>query len=159
MLITATGAALFAAYFATLYAAHHVGDYWVQSDHQARHKGLPGREGRAACARHVGTYVLTQEVLLVVLWVVIGVPVSGPWNMLVAMAVSGGTHYLADRRKPLEAIARWLDPMSGKHGFYRLGMPRLGKDDNPSLGTGAWALDQSWHIMFSVFVPALILAA
>lgn len=30
--------------------------------------------------------------------------------------------------------------------------------DNPSLGTGAWALDQSWHIATSVFLPALIVA-
>lgn len=31
--------------------------------------------------------------------------------------------------------------------------------DNPSLGTGAWALDQSWHLATSVFLPALIVAA
>lgn len=31
--------------------------------------------------------------------------------------------------------------------------------DNPSLGTGAWALDQSWHLATSVFLPALLIAA
>ncbi|MGH3921845.1 MAG: hypothetical protein ACRDTT_03035 [Pseudonocardiaceae bacterium] len=32
-----------------------------------------------------------------------------------------------------------------KGDFYRLGVPRNGRDDNPSLGTGAYMLDQSWH--------------
>ena len=31
--------------------------------------------------------------------------------------------------------------------------------DNPSLGTGGWALDQAWHIVLGVWVPALILGA
>ncbi|WP_243704711.1 MULTISPECIES: hypothetical protein [unclassified Micromonospora] len=30
-------------------------------------------------------------------------------------------------------------------------------DDNPSLGTGAYALDQSWHIAF-LFVSAVVIA-
>ena len=34
----------------------------------------------------------------------------------------------------------------------------LSRADNPSLGTGAWALDQSWHIFWGVFVSALLLS-
>lgn len=34
----------------------------------------------------------------------------------------------------------------------------LSRPDNPSLGTGTWALDQSWHHVLGCFVPAVILA-
>ena len=47
--------------------------------------------------------------------------------------------------------------VTGKADFYRLGAPRDGRDDNPSLGTGAYALDQSWHYLW-LFVAALIIA-
>ena len=50
----------FAAIAITLYVAHHVGDYWIQTDHQACHKGAGGAEGRIACLKHVATYTLTQ---------------------------------------------------------------------------------------------------
>jgi hypothetical protein len=39
--------------FAALYAAHEVGDHWIQTGTQAAAKGLPGRAGRLACARPV----------------------------------------------------------------------------------------------------------
>jgi hypothetical protein len=55
--------------------------------------------------------------------------------------VSAVTHYWADRRTTLARLADAL----GKGGYYRLGAPRPGRDDNLSLGTGAYALDQSWH--------------
>lgn len=170
---SATGAALFAAYFAALYAAHHVGDYWVQTNHQATHKGLPGWPGRLACLGHVGTYVVTQLVSVWIVKVALGLPGVGWGSLIGALLVSGVTHYVADRRKPLERLARLLDRTHGKLTFYRLGTPRQrelvarstedkGLDwvplDQPTLGTGAWALDQSFHIALSVFVPALILA-
>jgi transmembrane sensor len=58
-----------------------------------------------------------------------------------------------------------------KGQFLRLGVQHrnLVKDDrnvivgrsraDPCLGTGAWALDQSWHIFWGVFVAALVIAA
>src|SRR5256885_16927252 len=61
------------------------------------------------------------------------------------LAVSAVTHYIADRRTPLLRLAEAMQPVTGKADFYRLGAPREGRDDNPSLGTGAYALDQSWH--------------
>ena len=97
------------------------------------------------------------------------------WALLGALLVSGATHYWADRRWTLAWLADQLDWLSGKAGFYRLGTPRplklvarsTAEDggtmwaplDQPTLGTGAWALDQSFHYLFSVFAPALILAA
>jgi hypothetical protein len=80
--------------------------------------------------------------------------VTGPaWRLLLGLAVSALTHYVADRRAPLRGLAQSV----GRSGFYRLGAPRPGHDDNPSLGTGAYALDQSFHYLW-LFVAALIIA-
>lgn len=148
-------AEIFAATAVTLYVAHHVGDYWVQTDHQARHKGDAGWAGRLHCLAHVASYLATQAFMLTVMVFVLRVEING---MGWALLVSGVTHYLADRREHglMLKVARLLP---GKAQFIRLGVPRAGRDDNPSLGTGAWALDQSWHILLGVWVPALIIAA
>ncbi len=55
-------------------------------------------------------------------------------------------------------LLEWLAVNTTGFSFWYLGKPRFGKDDNPSLGTGAYALDQSWHYLW-LFVCALILAA
>lgn len=195
--------ALFAAVFAALYAAHHVGDYWVQTDHQAGTKGCAGRVGALACLAHVLTYTATQLIMLLMTFAAIGYRnEAGPFwaGLLLALGVSGGTHYLADRREHgvMLKLARLLP---GKARFITLGVPReprvieawfdcgscegrgaggqasdestngrcwdcrgggklpstLTITDNPSLGTGAWALDQSWHIALGCWVPALII--
>jgi hypothetical protein len=164
--------AVFAATFCALYAGHHVGDYWVQTDHQARHKGAQGAEGVIACLTHVGSYIVTQFVCLILMGLATGWDAADGWWTVLALAVSGTTHYAADRREHglMFRVARLLP---GKADFMRLGVPRAGVEipaypedgppafvgDNPSLGTGAWALDQAWHIALGVFVPALILAA
>jgi hypothetical protein len=184
-----------------LYAAHHVGDYWAQTDAQARHKGDDGRNGVIACASHVLTYTATQALCLALAFAVLGA--HPRWPLVWAgLAVSGVTHYLADRREHgiMFKLARALP---GKAAFLKLGVPRdprvieawfdcgscegrgaggpasdestnggcwdcrgggklpsaLTIDDNPSLGTGGWALDQAWHIFWGVFVAALIIAA
>lgn len=164
-------AADFAAVAVALYAAHHVGDYWVQTDHQAQHKGQAGHEGRINCMWHVLSYVATQYVFLLVVMLTVGARMS-VLGMGAALAVSGVTHYLADRRE--HGIMFWLARrLPGKARFLALGAPRPSltalalssadpeyKDevplDNPSLGTGAWALDQSWHIFWGVFVAAIL---
>jgi hypothetical protein len=163
--------ALFAAAGLIFYAAHHVGDYWVQTDHQARHKGDSGLSGITSCLLHVGTYVMTQAVFLCAASVILGMRFSFA-GYCAAMAVSAVTHYLADRREHgiMFKLARLLP---GKADFLKLGVPRplvieaqhpdgsgtsLTPLDNPSLGTGAWALDQAWHIFWGVFVAALLLA-
>lgn len=140
------------AVFAALYAAHHIGDFWVQTDHQARTKGLPGRDGVLACLAHVVTYTVTAVVAVVSVALVTGWFPS--WGGVVAgLLVSAVTHYVADRRGPL----RWLADRCGLHLFWVLGAPRPDRNDKPCLGTGAYALDQSFHIGW-LFVAALIIA-
>jgi len=196
--MTTTQLAVAGAAGLTLYAGHHVGDYWIQTDHEARHKGDAGREGVRNCLSHVLSYVATQAVCLWLLSLATGL--GGHWYaLLLALAVSGVTHYAADRREH-GLMFRLARRMPGKAAFLTLGVPRpprvieawfdcascegrgtapdestggkcwdckgggklpsaLTVSDNPSLGTGAWALDQGWHILWGVFVPALILAA
>lgn len=144
-------AATFAAVFAALYAAHQVGDHWVQTDHDAQAKGGPGWAGRRACATHVLTMTITKVVALVALTLVTGLD-TDPWAITVALAVDAISHYWADRRTTLAHLAGLIP---GKAGFYLLGRPREGHNDNPCLGTGAYALDQSWHIGW-LFAAALI---
>lgn len=66
-----TAAAVFAAVFIALYIAHSVGDHWVQTSHQAAHKGendrTPGqcsRAGRIACTLHVLGLTVTKVIAL-----------------------------------------------------------------------------------------------
>jgi hypothetical protein len=188
---------IFAGAAMALYAAHHVGDYWVQTDHQARHKGDAGAGGRLVCAQHVLTYLMTQTAALLALSLVTATRL-GTWQVLVALAISGVTHYAADRRE--HGLMYWLARrVPGKAAFLELGRPRTprplelwgpcstcegrgtsydestgGKcwdchgtgqypgvvelEDPPQLATGAWALDQAWHIFWGVFVAALVLS-
>jgi hypothetical protein len=161
---------LFSTAAIALYAAHHVGDYWVQTDAQARHKGDGGRNGVIACTSHVLTYIATQALCLALAFAALGAHPGWPF-VWAGLAVSGVTHYLADRREHgvMFKLARLLP---GKAAFLELGVPREHeiyaidptklervKVDNPSLGTGGWALDQAWHIFWGVFVAALIIAA
>jgi hypothetical protein len=152
-MLTPEPVAVFAAVFAALYAGHQIGDHWIQTDHQAGHKGRPGWIGRLACARHVTTYGLTRVVALAALIWTLDLDVS-PLGLAVGMAVNLASHYVADRRTPL----RWIASRFGLTSFLQLGVPRPGRDDLPSLGTGAYALDQSWHVGF-LFVSALLIAA
>ncbi|MFK4245413.1 DUF3307 domain-containing protein [Micromonospora chokoriensis] len=146
---TGAHAGAFAAVFATLYVAHQIADHWVQTQWQADTKGQPGWLGRLACGAHVATYTLTAAVALATMLLATGLRLD-PWGVTVGLTVSAVSHYIADRRTPLRRIANAL----GAGRFYTLGAPRPGRDDNPSLGTGAYALDQSWHVGF-LFVAAL----
>ena len=147
---------VFAVAFVALYASHEVADHWVQTHHQAMAKGLPGWRGRLACARHVASYTATQVLALVTAGAVTGARAAAP-AVVAGVTVSAVTHYWADRKTTLAALADAVRGLGKKDPFYRLGMPRPGHDDNPSLGTGAYALDQSFHVLF-LFVAALIIA-
>lgn len=147
-----SAAATFAAVFAALYAAHVVGDHWVQTGRQATCKGSRDHTGRAACAGHVLTLTATKLVFISAAVLVLDLPWSAGW-LTTGLVVDAVSHYWADRRFTLAAFAGRL----GKASFYALGTPRPGRDDNPSLGTGAYALDQSWHIGW-LFAAALIIA-
>ncbi|MFF8430890.1 transcriptional regulator [Streptomyces sp. NPDC016566] len=145
-------AATFAAVFVALYVAHSVGDHWVQTSHQSAHKGRPGWVGRLADARHVATLTATKVVVLLpVVWV-LGLRLSVLGTGL-GLGVDAVTHWWADRRTTLA----WLAKVTGKGQFYRLGTPRAGRDDNPHIGTGAYALDQSFHHLW-LLVAALVIA-
>jgi len=147
-----TGAATFSAVGVALYAAHHLGDYWVQTHHQALTKGKPRREGQLACAAHVATYTAVTSAFMVLVWVSFDLAITW-YSLLLGQALSAVTHYWADRRAPLLRLADRL----GKGEFARLGTPRVGHDDNITLGTGATALDQSWHWTW-LFVAAYVTA-
>lgn len=163
-------AVTFAVVLPGLLVAHDVADHWLQSHHQAMTKGQPGWPGRIACAAHVATYTLTTAGAVGLLWWLFALPIT-PLGFAAGQAVSAVTHYIADRRTPLEKLVNSrLLRLLGKDRFYRLGQPRralvaLTEDkelvrlfhpgkvdegvqepwDNPTLGTGAYALDQSWH--------------
>lgn len=155
-----------AGYAVALEAGHEAGDYWVQTDHQAANKGKEGVPGIVACVAHVATYTVTQAVCVAGAAMATGH--KPKWGRVaLGLAVSAITHYAADRREYglMYPAARALP---GKERFLKLGTPRepmvlsgSGRTitDNPTLGTGAWALDQAWHKVLGVFVPALIMAS
>lgn len=147
-----SAALTFAVLAPTLYAAHHVGDFWVQTHHQALTKGKPRREGQLACLRHVATYTTTTALFTAAVWVLFGLDVTW-YGFAAGQLVSAVTHYWADRRTPLLQLAERL----GKTEFAVLGTPRPGRDDNPTLGTGATALDQAWHHLW-LWIAAIITA-
>jgi hypothetical protein len=131
-------AARFAATSAVLTASHEVADYWVQRDADAVAKGSPGWEGRAACARHVASYTMTQAVALYAADRALGLGLG--WRRAAAgLAVSAATHYVADRSGDrwqeegastrLVRLARW----KGSAGWL---------ERDPGAGP---LLDQAWH--------------
>ncbi|WP_433465364.1 transcriptional regulator [Spirillospora sp. CA-128828] len=142
---------VFPAAFAALYAAHEVGDHWLQTHGQACGKGAPGWSGRILCARHVATLTALKAAALTLTAVVLGLPVN-PWTVAAALGIDAVSHYWADRRTTLLALADWLGRtvLPGKGKFAR-----LGNDAAAPTGTGAYALDQSWHIGW-LFAAALL---
>ncbi|MGW1286123.1 transcriptional regulator [Streptomyces sp. NPDC002586] len=143
-------AATFAAVFIALYVGHSVGDHWVQTSHQSSHKGCPGWVGRLADARHIATLTLTKLAVLIPTAALLGLHLSA-LGIVAGFTVDAVSHWWADRRTTLA----WLAKVTGKGEFYRLGAPRAGHDDNPHIGTGAYALDQSFHHLW-LLVAALI---
>ena len=131
--------------FAALFTAHQAGDYWAQTSAQARDKGLPGHPGQVACGQHVASLTACKAASLGLLHLS-GRRVS-PYRTVLALAADAASHYLADRRDvTVPSGLPKLAFAAGHRGFWMLGVPREGKDDNPVLGTGGHALDQSFHI-------------
>ena len=129
--------------FAALFAAHQIGDYWCQTSRQAADKGLPGRQGRTACGKHVASMTACKVLALGVLHAS-GYRVS-PRRAVVALTADAASHYWADRRTTLEGLARTADRViPGKHEYYQAG--------------GAPLLDQAFHIG-CLWVAALIAAS
>lgn len=138
---------IFAGVFSAFLVGHYLGDYFVQTDHQAQHKGLTGArsgEGRWNCAVHAVTYTATQCVVLAVL--LHDFEFSGRALLVVwsALILNGLTHYVIDRRWTLEALARFM----GKSGWIDADREALPK------------LDQAAHVVllgvFALLIAALI---
>lgn len=123
--------------WAALSASHEVADHWVQIDAQATAKGNPGREGVAACAKHVATYTATQGLALLAADRLLGLGLN--WKRAAAgLAISAATHYVADRQG-----GHWRD--ENPRSIVRLAAATghagwLARD--PGAG---YLMDQSWH--------------
>lgn len=177
----------FAVVWIAMYTGHQVGDHWAQTSHQAGAKGCRSHAGRMACLAHVATLHLTIGAALAAVVLVLGISLS-PAGLAVGLAVNAASHYWIDRRFTLAGLAARLGragfyalgqprsagivhPATGERtGVVVLldehGRPQRDEDgdlvelpfDNPSLGTGAYALDQSAHMAW-LLVSALLIAA
>ena len=150
----------FAVVWVGLYAGHQLADYWLQTPAQAMTKSGPGWAGRLACGRHVLTLTLVQLGAVLALALTLAVDLR-PVQLVAGLAVNAASHWWADRRHTLAALVGVLDRslVPGKTGFLALGVPRPGHDDAPTLGTGAHALDQSWHVAWLTIAAAIVGAA
>ncbi|MGA4881628.1 MULTISPECIES: transcriptional regulator [Streptomyces] len=151
-------AATFAAVFIALYVAHSVGDHWVQTSCQSADKGKPGWTGRLAGARHVATLTATKVALLLPVAALLGLRLS-VLGLVAGLGVDALTHWWADRRSTLA----WLAKVTGKAEFYSLGTGAhaahpVTSEGKPAahLGTGAYALDQSFHHLWLLVAALLI---
>lgn len=113
MTATIVTAAIAGVVYAALLAGHWIGDYPVQRDADATGKahpadellaaGTPWHRGWAAIARHVASYLACQAAAL---WLITLVaPLSAP-GACTALAISGATHAVIDRRWLVAAIIR-----------------------------------------------------
>ncbi|UYB41706.1 DUF3307 domain-containing protein [Streptomyces sp. Je 1-4] len=151
-------ASTFAAVFIALYVAHSVGDHWVQTSHQSATKGRPGWVGRLADARHVATLTATKLALLLPVAALLGLRLS-VLGLVIGLGVDAVTHWWADRRSTLA----WLAKVTGKTEFYGFGTAAhpahpTTAEGKPAahLGTGAYALDQSFHHLWLLIAAVLI---
>lgn len=147
----------FAVVFAAMFVGHSVGDHWVQTGHQAVCKGGAGWSGRWACAKHVGTLQMTKATLLAPTWLLLDLKLS-LGAVAVAFTVDAVSHYWADRRVTLERLARrkWIN----KGVFYDQGTDLVNHkgEHAPHIGTGRYALDQSWHHLW-LFASSVLAVA
>jgi hypothetical protein len=128
-----------------MYAGHHVGDFWVQSDAQAQRKGECSHAGRCACAGHVASLTATQAVFVGLALIATATAVD-PVAAVLGLAVNAVSHYWADRRATLRGLVWAVNQVTAKVSFYK-GMP-----------TAHMHLDQAWHVAWLV-PAALIIAA
>ncbi|MFD3407006.1 DUF3307 domain-containing protein [Kribbella sp. NPDC058693] len=139
MVVAATPAEAFSAVGVVLYGAHAVADHWVQTHGQATRKGHRAPAGVRACLAHVTTYTLVTAAAVALVWYLLELPIT-PAGFVVGQVISAASHYWADRRFTLRALAR-----------------RLGKGEYYEAPGGAYQLDQSWHLGWLV-VAALATA-
>lgn len=134
-----------------LHAAGKVGDFWIQRGLHSKIKGAhddepvilrdevtgvetvyKSAEGRRACAHHTITYTATQAFAVVVGNKALGLGIP-PARIVAGLTISGVTHYIADRRRPVRRLAELMGPE--KLEFYQTTAPIC----------GAFELDQALH--------------
>lgn len=120
-----------------------MGDYYVQTSHQAIRKSRRTREGQLARAGHVASYTATQVVMLLVVNRLLGLGLSAR-AVAAGQLVNAVTHYFMDREYTAEAMHKAM----GRGEFHQVGTP-----GTPF--TGGKILDQCWH-EFWLFVAALV---
>ncbi|MEU0242291.1 hypothetical protein ABZ234_31825 [Nocardiopsis sp. NPDC006198] len=134
-------------------ASHTWGDHPFQSSVWAKFKGECSNRGRLACAKHTAV-IVGLRALAVGLVLAVTATVPDPLAIAVGLGFTGWSHYWADRRYTLLGLWRAI----GRQEFAALGTPRPGRDDNPSLGSGAYRLDQDFHTLF-LAVSALLMSS
>ncbi|WP_260616309.1 hypothetical protein ACPZ13_00585 [Streptomyces sp. IPPR8] len=124
--------AAFAALLGLTRAASAIGDFWVQNDFRARVKGASDdapvtyedpatkektthgtADGRKACLHHCVTYTATQAIVAGFGARALGIRVH-PGAAAATLALSFGTHYIADRRVPGHGDLRELHQVHGR---------------------------------------------
>ncbi|MDP9616427.1 MULTISPECIES: hypothetical protein [Streptomyces] len=149
--MTPSRAARTAAVLAITDHVHTWADYWGQRDTDAKAKGLPGAEGRAACARHVASHTAHLAVALVAADQLLGLRLR-PARLAAGLALAAVTHYAADR-----SAGHWADPEPSTY-LVRLAHKR-GKRDWVQADPGAGPhLDQAWHRAWHA-AAALVIAS
>lgn len=142
-----SNAARFAASLATITAAHHVGDYLAQTDHQSACKPARSDRGDVVCsegeswralAGHIASYHAVQAAGLVVANRALGLNLR-PSRVAAGIAVSAVTHAVIDRRWP---VRLWMDN-TGSADFRQRG--------------GAAHVDQALHHA-CLWASALVMA-
>lgn len=158
----------FAVLAAVVRTAANFGDHFIQIDNDANGpadatpgtagKAASGPKGWAACTRHVTTYTATIGAATLAASTGLGLRLR-PGRVAAGLAIIAGTHWIIDRRAPL----RWVAEHTGHRRFVKLGLPRKGLnpdgrpyDDNPTLGTGMYALDQAAHDVFNLLGTAVM---
>ncbi|MGW5698744.1 hypothetical protein ACWEWX_50670 [Streptomyces asiaticus] len=128
---------------------HTLADYWGQRDSEAQAKGLPGAEGRAACARHVANHTAHLGIALLAANRLLDLNIR-PKRLATGLALAAGTHYLADR-----SGGHWKD--TEPTTFLVRAAHRLGKQgwiqNDPTAGPH---LDQAWHRAWHLIAATII---
>lgn len=143
--------------FCLLYAGHRVGDTWAQRGIDAVRKQETGFQGGVHCLVHVLMLTATKAAFLVPGLLILGAGGLVSWGgVALALTLAGVLHYLVDRGRPLYVMAR----ATGQIEFIeRVSVVRTpgGPADTRGPGTGAFELDQAWHV--ACLVPAALIIA
>jgi hypothetical protein len=149
--------------FIGLYAGHSFADHWVQRHEEALGKGAPGLWGQLYCLAHVSSLTMFKIGTLLMVYGATGIW-PNLWAAALVLLLDAGTHYWADRaayhegKEGRKVTLELLADKLGKTTFWNLGKSGVDAEGKPvaSLGTGAYALDQSFHV-FMILLASVIL--